>query len=145
MLSDVYFEAMEYHQLEQKNRIEKYGKDYEGWASTNVDTFEFIQKKVKLGLHLNQEEIEFLLNHTAANIHNHAVTADEFFSHHFDNVARRQKEFELKTKQEKAIKIQKEFIDELMSTDFNYFSANRVLIGLRTKAGIAKQEVRRYV
>lgn len=134
-MTEVYFEAMEFHELERREKMEKYRDGYDKWVEENTDTYEYIQGLVKQGLPLGQEELEFLMRHAAENMYNKAITAEEeFFSHHFSRVERQRKADQESARKNRLIDDYSRTLKDIAQAHVPLFGAKQQLLAVKKDA-----------
>lgn len=89
-MNDTYFEAMEYHRLEQNDRKEKHGEAFSKWKQDHIIRIKEIEIRKEEG-NLQPEDIDFLMQQATENIYMQWQTGEEFFQHHFDRIRKQQK------------------------------------------------------
>lgn len=134
-MNDVYFEAMEYHELERRAKMEKHRDGYDKWVEENVGIYEYIQSLVKQGLPLGEEEVTFLMRHAAENMYTKAETAEyEFFSHHFDRVEKQRKVDQESARKNRLIDDYSRTLKDIAQADVPFFGAKEQLRAVKEDA-----------
>ena len=145
-MSDVYFEAMEFHTLEQEAKLDKHADGYDRWVQETTDTYEYIQFLVKRGMPLGEEELTFLMRHAAENILKKAETAEyEFFAHHFDRVRRQEKIDQETRRKNKLIDEYSSTLKEIANAHIPIFGARKQLEAVQKDAVESLVRGQRYV
>lgn len=145
-MSDVYFEAMEFHTMEQSAKLDKHADGYDRWVQETTDTYEYIQGLVQKGVPLGTEELDFLMRHAAENIYKRAETAEyEFFAHHFERVRRQQKINQEDMRKNKLIDEYSKTLKEIANAYIPVFGARKQLEAVQKDAVESLTRGQRYV
>lgn len=134
-MSDVYFEAMEFHSLEARERELSHRDGYNKWVEETTATFDYIQQLIDKKMPLGEEEVMFLFRHAAENVYQKAVTAEHhFFAHHFDRVREDRKTRQEESRKNKVIDDYSRTLKEIASTHVPVFGSRQVLESVKKSA-----------